>query len=97
MFERRGITLPPSNLKQAWVIPSGTIIPNDHGTAPGWWVDREDGRIIVALPGPPREMQPMWADWVLPRLRAAQIDGRRKALQIRNRLLDTGRQEQAEQ
>ena len=70
MFERRGITLPPSNLKQAWVIPSGTIIPNDRGTAPGWWVDRADGRIIVALPGPPREMQPMWVDWVLPRLRA---------------------------
>jgi nicotinamide-nucleotide amidase len=70
IFERRGITLPPSNLKQAWVIPSGTTIPNDRGTAPGWWVDRADGRIIVALPGPPREMQPMWANWVLPRLRA---------------------------
>ena len=70
MFERRGITLPPSNLKQAWVIPSGTIIPNDRGTAPGWWVDRPDGRVIVALPGPPGEMLPMWEGWVLERLRA---------------------------
>ncbi|HEY5486487.1 MAG TPA: molybdopterin-binding protein [Candidatus Limnocylindrales bacterium] len=70
MFERRGIALPPSNLKQAWVIPSATIIPNDHGTAPGWWVDRPDGRVIVALPGPPREMMLMWEGWVLPRLRS---------------------------
>ena len=70
MFERRGIALPLSNLKQAWVIPSSTIIPNDHGTAPGWWVDRPGGGVIVALPGPPREMMPMWEGWVLPRLRS---------------------------
>ncbi len=69
MFERRGIALPPSNLKQAWVIPSSTIIPNERGTAPGWWLDRPDGRVIVALPGPPREMLPMWEGWVIPRLR----------------------------
>ena len=70
MFERRGIALSPSNLKQAWVIPSSTVIPNDRGTAPGWWVDTPDGRVIVALPGPPREMLPMWEGWVLPRLRS---------------------------
>lgn len=70
MFERRGMSLPLSNLKQAWVIPSSTIIPNDHGTAPGWWVDRPGGGIVVALPGPPREMMPMWESWVLPRLRS---------------------------
>jgi len=44
-------------------------IPNDHGTAPGWWVERPDGCVVVALPGPPGEMRPMWRDWVLPRLR----------------------------
>lgn len=70
LFERRGLPLAPSNLKQAWVLPSGTTIPNDRGTAPGWWVDRPDGRVIVALPGPPSEMWPMWENWVLPRLRA---------------------------
>jgi nicotinamide-nucleotide amidase len=70
MFERRGIDLPPSNLKQAWVVPSSTIIPNERGTAPGWWVERPGGRVIVALPGPPREMMPMWQGWVLPRLRS---------------------------
>ncbi|HEX7949661.1 MAG TPA: molybdopterin-binding protein [Candidatus Limnocylindrales bacterium] len=68
LFERRGVPFPDANLKQAWLIPSGTSIPNERGTAPGWWVDRPDGRIVVALPGPPREMRPMWAGWVMPRL-----------------------------
>lgn len=70
LFERRGISFPAANLKQAWVLPSATPIPNDNGTAPGWWVERPDGRVMVALPGPPRELRPMWSDWVLPRLRA---------------------------
>ena len=68
LFARRGIPLPELNLKQAWLIPSATAIPNRNGTAPGWWVDRPDGRVAVLLPGPPREMRPMWSDWVLPRL-----------------------------
>jgi nicotinamide-nucleotide amidase len=68
IWARRGMPFPEMNLKQAWLIPSATAIPNDGGTAPGWWVER-DGRIVVALPGPPREMRPLWRDWVLPRLR----------------------------
>ena len=68
LFARRAIPFPESNLKQAWTMPSATPIPNANGTAPGWWVDRPDGSIIVALPGPPREMRPMWSEWVLPRL-----------------------------
>jgi nicotinamide-nucleotide amidase len=70
LWDRRGLPFAEINLKQAWLIPSATAIPNHNGTAPGWWVERLDGRIIVALPGPPREMRPMWADWVLPRLDA---------------------------
>jgi len=69
LWSRRGIAFPELNLKQAWLIPSATAIPNAGGTAPGWWVDRPDGRLVVALPGPPREMRPMWSDWVVPRLR----------------------------
>jgi nicotinamide-nucleotide amidase len=61
------------NLKQAWRIPSATILPNPNGTAPGWLVSRPDGRVVVALPGPPREMRPMWADEAMPRLRALGI------------------------
>jgi nicotinamide-nucleotide amidase len=69
LWERRGLPFAEMNLKQAWLIPSGVAIPNDNGTAPGWWVRRPDGRSIVALPGPPREMRPMWFEWALPRLR----------------------------
>jgi nicotinamide-nucleotide amidase len=69
LFERRGLSFPETNVKQAWLIPSSTAIPNERGTAPGWWVDRPDERVLVALPGPPAEMRPMWRSWVLPRLR----------------------------
>ncbi|HEU4918848.1 MAG TPA: molybdopterin-binding protein, partial [Candidatus Limnocylindrales bacterium] len=69
LWSRRGIPMPDLNLKQAWLIPSATALANANGTAPGWWVDRPDGRVVVALPGPPREMRPIWADAVLPRLR----------------------------
>jgi nicotinamide-nucleotide amidase len=69
LFDRRGIDFAETNLKQAWLIPSATAIPNDHGTAPGWWIDRPAGGVLVALPGPPSEMRPMWQGWVLPRLR----------------------------
>jgi nicotinamide-nucleotide amidase len=68
LWSRRGMPFPELNLKQAWLISSATAVPNAGGTAPGWWVDRPDGRVIVALPGPPREMRPMWSDWVFPRL-----------------------------
>jgi nicotinamide-nucleotide amidase len=68
LWARRGIAFPPSNLKQAWLVPSATPLANDHGTAPGWWVDRPGGRVAVLLPGPPREMRPMWAEQVVPRL-----------------------------
>ncbi|MBP1705752.1 MAG: competence/damage-inducible protein [Chloroflexi bacterium] len=77
LFARRGVALPAANLKQAWTIPSSTPIPNANGTAPGWWVDRPDGRIAVLLPGPPREMRAMWTGWALPRLRERGLgDGR---------------------
>jgi len=67
-FARRGIEMPPTNIKQATLIPSAEAIGNIHGTAPGWWVEK-DKRILIAMPGPPREMQHMWLQEVLPRLR----------------------------
>ena len=67
-FRRRGINMAQTNVKQANLIPSARPIPNDHGTAPGWWVE-SGGRIIVAMPGPPGEMHPMWETQVEPRLR----------------------------
>ncbi len=69
LWARRGLPFSEVNLKQAWLIPSAAPLPNPNGTAPGWWVEQE-GKVVVALPGPPRELHPMWRDHVLPRLRA---------------------------
>jgi nicotinamide-nucleotide amidase len=66
-FARLGMEMPENNLKQATLIPSATAIPNPLGTAPGWWVEK-DGKIIISLPGPPGEMQPMWKKEIFPRL-----------------------------
>ena len=70
LWDRRGMPFPELNLKQAWRIPSAITLDNPNGTAPGWFVTRPDGRVIVALPGPPREMRPMWSAEVVPRLEA---------------------------
>lgn len=63
--------MPARNLKQAWLIPSATALPNPLGTAPGWFIRTQvDGktRWVVALPGPPRELRRMWMEEVMPRL-----------------------------
>jgi nicotinamide-nucleotide amidase len=68
-FTARGRSYPESNNKQAWVIPSGETLENPVGTAPGWFVRvPNSSTVIVAMPGPPREMKKMWAQQVLPRL-----------------------------
>lgn len=67
LFSYYKIEMPPSNIKQAAVIPSAQIITNPRGTAPGWWIE-QDNRIIITMPGPPREMQLMWTKEVLPKL-----------------------------
>ena len=73
LFADRGFPMPETNVKQATLIPSAKAIPNPMGTAPGWWVERE-GNILVAMPGPPREIQRMWADAVAPRLKSLNPD-----------------------
>jgi len=66
-FAGRGLVMPERNVKQVTLIPSARPIANPRGTAPGWWVER-DGRILVAMPGPPVEMEHMWEKEVAPRL-----------------------------
>jgi len=66
-FASRGVEMSESNIKQAALIPSARPIPNPRGTAPGWWVER-DGRLIVAMPGPPTEMNRMWEVELAPEL-----------------------------
>ena len=68
-FKKRGTDMPQSNIKQASIIPSGSSIPNPHGTAPGWFVNK-NGKTIVALPGPPLELIPMWINYVKPKIKA---------------------------
>ena len=63
--------MPEKNLKQAWLIPSAEALPNPLGTAPGWFVRLNvsgAARWIIALPGPPRELKPMWLGEAVPRL-----------------------------
>jgi len=59
--------IPQSNIRQATTIPSAQVIPNRMGTAPGWWVEKDD-HIIIALPGPSDEMKMMWQEGILPKL-----------------------------
>jgi nicotinamide-nucleotide amidase len=82
LWARRGVPFSTVNLKQAWLIPSAWPLDNPNGTAPGWWVERPEG-VIVALPGPPRELLPMWRDEVLPRLRARGLGVDRAAVTLR--------------
>jgi nicotinamide-nucleotide amidase len=56
------------NRRQAYVPRGSTPLPNPNGSAPGF-VIRQDGVFFAAMPGPPREMQPMFLDQVLPRIR----------------------------
>lgn len=64
-YARLGVDMPPSNLKQATLIPSAEAIINERGTAPGWWV-KKDGKMLVAMPGPPSELLDMWQKRVRP-------------------------------
>ncbi|CAA9232010.1 MAG: ADP-ribose pyrophosphatase of COG1058 family / Nicotinamide-nucleotide amidase [uncultured Chloroflexi bacterium] len=70
-FARRGVAMPESNVKQATLIKSASVLKNPVGTAPGWWVER-DGRIIVAMPGVPGEMFRMWREEAVPKLQQRQ-------------------------
>lgn len=66
-FHSRGVEMPEKNVKQATLIASGQFLENPVGTAPGWWVQR-DNKIIIAMPGVPHEMKQMWENQVFPRL-----------------------------
>ena len=67
-FRMRGATMPAKNRKQAWLIPSAKPLLNPIGTAPGWIIER-DGKIMISMPGVPREMHRMWREEAKPRIR----------------------------
>jgi nicotinamide-nucleotide amidase len=61
--------LPAANRAQA-LIPDGALkLTNNHGSAPGIWLEDERGRWVAMLPGVPREMRGMLADTLVPLLR----------------------------
>jgi len=59
-FSRRNLEMPEINRRQAMVPTGGRVIPNPNGTAPGLWIEDGD-RVVLLLPGPPRELKPMMA------------------------------------
>ncbi len=68
LFKRRGLTLTKSQSRQAERPPSAKPIPNPNGTAPGLVIEK-NGKIIIAIPGPPNEFIPMIDEFAVPYLR----------------------------
>jgi nicotinamide-nucleotide amidase len=71
-FAGRRLKMPETNLKQADVLTGAEILPNANGTAPGQWLETEWAErklILMLLPGPPREIKPMFDEQCLARLR----------------------------
>ena len=67
-FQRLGRQMAPINRRQAFLIEGAERLPNPHGTAPGQWLDLPGGMVLL-LPGPPRELKPMFEEHCLPLLR----------------------------
>jgi len=67
MFESRGLPILQRNVDQSLVPEAATVIPNERGTAPGMWFEK-DGKIYVSMPGVPHEMKGIMENYVLPRL-----------------------------
>ena len=83
-FRQIGRPMSDNNRKQAYRPESAVAIENPNGTAPGLWLEK-DGKILIMLPGPPNELQPMFENQVIPRLeRLGLIDQGESYLQIRS-------------
>lgn len=82
-FKAWGREMPEINKRQAYVIQGAEILPNPHGSAVGMLLD-DGGKLLIVLPGPPRENKPMFIDHVLPKLRdmAGETVVRRRLLRV---------------
>ncbi|HEY0386667.1 MAG TPA: competence/damage-inducible protein A [Pyrinomonadaceae bacterium] len=82
-FLRHGRSMPQINSRQAMIIEGAEVLDNPNGTAPGMYLEH-DGRSVVLLPGPPREMRPMFEAFVQPKLAARVGDVRvvRRVLRV---------------
>lgn len=66
-FKQLARPMPEINLRQCYRLGNSEILENPYGTAPGIWL-KKDNKILVMLPGPAREMHPMFEEQVIPRL-----------------------------
>jgi nicotinamide-nucleotide amidase len=78
-FQRLQRPLVTGNRRQAMFPPSGQVIPNPIGTAPGLLVDKDD-HWVIALPGVPRELRTMWEHSVRPFLQKQREQERETAV-----------------
>jgi nicotinamide-nucleotide amidase len=72
-FASRRMAMPPNNAKQADVLDGAEILENANGSAPGQYIDTVVGRhrkIVILLPGPPKELKGMYEAECRPRLAA---------------------------
>ncbi|MBE6066402.1 MAG: competence/damage-inducible protein A [Clostridium lundense] len=70
-FKTLNRTLTENNKKQAYFPEDSIILDNDHGTAPGCIIE-DNGKILILLPGPPKENKPMFENYVAPYLKKFQ-------------------------
>lgn len=82
-FKNWGREMPEINKRQAYVIEGAEVLPNPNGSAVGMMAGIDD-KYLVILPGPPRENQPMFEDFVFSKLRekAGEIYVRRRVLRV---------------
>ena len=80
-FLDRRREMPRSNRQQALVPEGGQLLANPRGTAPGLWLEVGD-QVLIALPGPPIELEPMFQEAVLPRL-MPHLGGGRRVIWVR--------------
>ena len=66
-FASHGFKMSPNNERQAEVIQGAEVLDNPKGTAPGMWIE-ETGHYIILLPGPPRELESVFENHVVPRI-----------------------------
>lgn len=67
-FTAKGIEMPETNKKQAMLPEDCVVFQNNNGTAPGLAMEK-DGKHILLLPGPPRELKPMFYESAVPYLK----------------------------
>ena len=68
-FRSTGRTMTENNKKQAMMPEGAVVFRNDYGTAPALAMENEEGKVVVMLPGPPRELEPLFREQVEPYLR----------------------------